>query len=310
MPPMVYLQKKKKVRRVPRVLDRRGAQSMCTRNDLGHVLISLICRTPTFVSKGAENAATPQDEGEEDDAMNEDGESIEEDSSSDLDDDEGDIPVYGSRRPRENIEEEEEEEPPTRGLGAFRRDLGMTDANDVPPITPENEPEPPKGAGIGFKRGTGLPSTLQSEEPAVIPATKRGIGSSTPLSHATDSSTMSTESLPTSFGASRTQRAFVRAAPTQAAPIPKAELSMEERAHFAKISGTFGAKMMAKMGWSAVSPFIHQYRIAYLLFAGYRVRRVRTRYRYPSREQNSSQRQYRHRFWRFQGEDQTGCCRR
>ena len=43
--------------------------------------------------------------------MNEDGESINEDSSSDSDDGEGDIPIYGSRRTKENIEEEEEEEP-------------------------------------------------------------------------------------------------------------------------------------------------------------------------------------------------------
>jgi len=263
----------------------------------------LLCRTPTFVSKGAENTATPQ-EGKED-AMDEDGESIEEDSSSDSDDDEGDIPVFGSRRKRESIEEEEEEEPPTRGLGAFKRGLGMADTNEVPPITPENEPEPPSGAGIGFKRGTGLPSTLTSEEPTVIPTTNSGIGARPPLLHATDSSTMSTESLPTSFGASRRQRAFVRAAPTQATPVPKAELSTEERAHFAKISGTFAAKMMAKMGWSAVRPFFHPHRIAYLPLTGYRVRHIRTRYRYPSREQTPSQRQYWHRFWRFQGEDQT-----
>ena len=187
--------------------------------------------------------------------MNEDGESIEEDSSSDSDDDEGDIPVFGSKRQRESIEEEEEEEPPTRGLGAFRRGLGMADTNEIPPITPENEPEPPRGAGIGFKRGTGLPSTLSSEEPAVIPTINRGIGARPPLSHATDSSTTPTESFPTSFGASRTQRAFVRAAPTQA--TPKVELSTEERAHFAKISGTLGAKMMARMGWSAVSLCFH-----------------------------------------------------
>ena len=184
--------------------------------------------------------------------MDEDGESVEEDSSSDSDDNEGDIPVFGSRRKGESVEESEEEEPPARGLGASRKGLGMGGTNEVSTVTPENGPEPPRVAGIGFKRGTGLPSTLSSEEMSTPPTDHRGIGARPPLQHANESSTMSTESLPTSFGASRTQRAFVRAAPTQATPIPKAELSMEERTHFTKISGSIGAKMIAKMGWSAV----------------------------------------------------------
>ena len=188
--------------------------------------------------------------------MDEDGQSTEADSSSDSDDDEGTIPVFGSGSRMESVEEDEEEEPPTRGLGAFRQGLGMARANEVPAVTSESEPEQPRGAGIGFKRGTGLPSTLSSEEPAAAPTNRGGIGARPSSLPANDSSTMSTESLPTSFGASRTQRAFVRAAPTQAAPIPKAELSAEERAHFAKISGSFGAKMMAKLGWSAVRLFI------------------------------------------------------
>ena len=239
-------------RRVSRALDQRAAQSKQILHSLEHVLISLLCRTPTFVSKGTKKTATPQEEDEED-AMDEDGESVEEDSSSDSDDDEGDIPVFGSRRKRESVEEDEDEEPPTRGLGASRKGLGMGSTNQDPSVTPENEPEPPRVGGIGFKRGTGLPSTLSSEEPATIPTNHRGIGARPPVLHANDSPSMSTESLPTSFGASRTQRAFVRAAPAEVTPIPKADLSMEERTHFTKISGSLGAKMMAKMGWSAVS---------------------------------------------------------
>ena len=131
----------------------------------------------------------------------------------------------------------------------------MAGTDEVPAITPESEPERARDAGIGFKRGIGLPSTLSSEEPAATPTNDRGIGARAPLLHTTESRAMSTESLPTSFGASRAQRAFVRAAPAQTPPVPKADLSAEERAHFAKISGSFGAKMMAKMGWSAVRPF-------------------------------------------------------
>jgi tuftelin-interacting protein 11 len=224
-------------------------------HDLACVLISLLSRTPTFVSNVTEKRAATPEEDKEGGAMDEDGESIEEDSSSGSDDDEGDIPVFGSRR-RESTEEDEEEEPPTRGLGTFRRGLGMVDTDEVPAVTPKSEPESPRGVGIGFKRGTGLPPTLPAEEPTIL-SNRGGIGARPPLVHATESPTMSTESLPTSFGASRKQRAFVRAAPTQATPIPKVDLSAEERAHFAKISGTFGAKMMAKMGWSAVRPCAH-----------------------------------------------------
>jgi tuftelin-interacting protein 11 len=252
MPPTVSLQKRRRVRRVTRVLDQNAAQSTHTAHVLEHILISLLCRTPTFVSKGTKEIVTPQED--EEDAMDEDGESIEDDSSSDSGDDESDIPVFGSRRKREILEEDEEEYPPTRGLGAFKRKgLGMDSTNEVPAVTPESEPEPRRDSGIGFKRGIGLPSTLSSEEPVTIPTDHRGIGARPPLLHANDSSSMSTESLPTSFGAPRTQRAFVRATPTNATPIPKAELSTEERTHFTKISGSVGAKLMAKMGWSAVS---------------------------------------------------------
>ena len=89
---------------------------------LEQVLISLLRRTPTFVSKGAEKPAAIPREGEQD-AMdeNEDGESPEEDSSSDSDGDLGDIPVFGSRRKRDSAEEDEEEEPPARGTRCIQK---------------------------------------------------------------------------------------------------------------------------------------------------------------------------------------------
>ena len=137
--------------------------------------------------------------------MDEDGESVEEDSSSDSDDDEGDIPAFGSRRKGESVEEYEEDEPPTQGLGALRQGVRMGGTNEDPADTPENETEPPRVAGISFKRGTGLPFTLFSEESATTPTVHMGIGAHPPLRHAIDSSTMSTEPLPTSFGVSRMQ---------------------------------------------------------------------------------------------------------
>jgi tuftelin-interacting protein 11 len=58
--------------------------------------------------------------------------------------------------------------------------------------------------------------------------------------------------MPTSFG-SRTQRAFVRNAQPATPGVAPVQLSYEEKAHFAKIAGGFGARMMAKMGWEVVS---------------------------------------------------------
>jgi tuftelin-interacting protein 11 len=51
----------------------------------------------------------------------------------------------------------------------------------------------------------------------------------------------------------RTPRAFVRSSKPTEPVVAPVQLSYEERAHFAKISGGFGARMMAKMGWEAVS---------------------------------------------------------
>lgn len=60
--------------------------------------------------------------------------------------------------------------------------------------------------------------------------------------------------LPSSFGKSaRPQRAFVRdegSGSGSSTPKP-AVLSASERAHFSKLGGTFGARMLEKMGWQA-----------------------------------------------------------
>lgn len=60
--------------------------------------------------------------------------------------------------------------------------------------------------------------------------------------------------LPSSFGkTTRTQRAFVRddnSGSGTSTPKPVA-LSASERAHFNKLSGSFGARMLEKMGWQA-----------------------------------------------------------
>lgn len=114
----------------------------------------------------------------------------------------------------------------------------------------------PEGGRIGFKGGAGLGGnsgisfkaateeklteepSKSFEEPVSAPAAKGGIGSGT---------------LPTKFGTTSKRPSFVRdngSAGQSRSSTP--QLSMEERLHFSKISGTFGAKMLAKMGWQAV----------------------------------------------------------
>lgn len=57
------------------------------------------------------------------------------------------------------------------------------------------------------------------------------------------------DGMPTSFGRAQAQTQRFR---REAAPSPKpASLSVSEMAHFSKISGTFGARMLSKMGWQA-----------------------------------------------------------
>ena len=76
------------------VLDEKDEQSMHMARGVQHVLISLLCRTPTFVSKGTKETPLPQEAQE--DAMDKDGESAEEDSP-DSYDNVGNITVFGSR---------------------------------------------------------------------------------------------------------------------------------------------------------------------------------------------------------------------
>jgi tuftelin-interacting protein 11 len=59
------------------------------------------------------------------------------------------------------------------------------------------------------------------------------------------------DSLPKTFGAARIQRSFIRddsdSAGTSRSATPN--LSAQERVHFNKLEGSYGARMLAKMGW-------------------------------------------------------------
>ena len=104
----------------------------------------------------------------------------------------------------------------------------------------------PARAGIGSRGGIGS-------------ASRSGIGNAS-----TSTSFDSSNSLPTSFGSpvasstpsgTRTQRSFLRDGGGPRSQSPS--LSAEEKQHFQKLSGTYGARLMSKMGWEAVrlTPF-------------------------------------------------------
>jgi tuftelin-interacting protein 11 len=146
------------------------------------------------------------------------------------------------------------------------------------------------GAGIGARRGIGVTLDESAGERVPRPSSSKGsigaakslasaFGSSpsilktvslsehessasaspapVPVIHNQDLSSSSRSSpppaldgMPTSFG--RPQEKSQRFQPKAATPTPKpANLTAHEAAHFSKISGTFGARMLSKMGWQA-----------------------------------------------------------
>lgn len=144
-----------------------------------------------------------------------------------------------------------------------------------PRIRGEDEPPGPQLSGIGLgtgkfanvlpsfsKGGIGSSNTATTSETS----SKGGIGSSTTAqttsrsgigsSRTNSSNTVSSGSgsafpapqgLPSTFG-SQSQRSFVRDETSAKTSVP---LSAAEQAHFNKLQGTFGARMLAKMGWQA-----------------------------------------------------------
>jgi tuftelin-interacting protein 11 len=136
-----------------------------------------------------------------------------------------------SPRIREGEEEEEEEVRPRFG------GLGLGASKSQHPSTFSGFTK----SGIGASR----PAAVS------IPATPSPAPSPSPAPPASTDPTV-LGSLPSAFGgSSRPQRAFVRNATPQAPPPPPPSLSASESAHFRKIEGSFGARMLAKMGWQS-----------------------------------------------------------
>jgi len=155
------------------------------------------------------------------------------------------------------------EDRPRMGLGASKSvgssGLGFTKAG-----TGSRDETSAKSAFSGFGRG-GIGSTFSKarstseqaedgksgDQKSSFSAFRRGgIGSSS-LDDTTTAPSELHASLPKAFGATRTQRSFIRDDTDSAGSSRSAtpNLSLHERAHFSKLEGTYGARMLAKMGW-------------------------------------------------------------
>ncbi|KAJ7625563.1 GC-rich sequence DNA-binding factor-like protein-domain-containing protein [Roridomyces roridus] len=197
-------------------------------------------KAPAFVS----GDTSKMDVDGEEDGGEEDG--GEEDGS---DDDSDDSETSRPPSPRVREEEDEDEQPRVGGLGS----------------KPADEPMPMFGAskgGIGSSRGasstsafskaglgsafakTGLAAFSKGgdDAPASSTPARGGIGSASQPAPAP-----SGDDFPSSFGM-RSKPSFVRNASSSRSATP---LSTSEQAHFNKIQGTIGARLLSKMGWQA-----------------------------------------------------------
>jgi tuftelin-interacting protein 11 len=104
-------------------------------------------------------------------------------------------------------------------------------------------------AGIGASRPAAVSATASPAASSPTPAPASFAPSSTP--EPPPDADMS-DAPPSAFGgAPRVQRSFVRGDPGPSEKRTPVQLSANERAHFSKIKGTFGARMLEKMGWQA-----------------------------------------------------------
>ncbi|KAI0730614.1 TFP11-domain-containing protein [Earliella scabrosa] len=215
-------------------------------------------KAPAFVSSGAK--VTLDEDVPMQDQNEEDGDDSNDDPSSDEDEDEdmgkAEPPESAPSKPASpRVREEEEEEARPRfgglGLGARRGGIGSSNAgvgsSSATPMFSKGgigssstaTPMFSKG-GIGSSRVTAEPATSAPPSASASPSPAPASGDDLP------------STFPTAFGAARPQRSFLRQNDSSTGtPRSSTPLSSAEHAHFSKISGTFGARMLAKMGWQA-----------------------------------------------------------
>jgi len=183
---------------------------------------------------GSESSGdSTEDEDDQRDAEVDDADGVvDDDSVGDGDDDEQVTEPSRVPSPRIRDEVDEEEQRPRFG------GLGLGASTSRPPTTFAGFTK----SGIGASRPAAISIPPTPSPPTHLP------------SHAPPVSDDATipNNLPSAFGGrARPQRAFVRNDLSSTPPPPKANLSVQESAHFRKIEGTLGARMLAKMGWES-----------------------------------------------------------
>ncbi|TBU40977.1 TFP11-domain-containing protein [Dichomitus squalens] len=211
-------------------------------------------KAPSFVTSGSKvtldedvdmdgsKASAEEDGGEKGEDVGEDVELEDEDAES------SESEPSKPPSPRVREEEEEEEERPRfggLGLGVGKGGIGSSKGGGI-------------GAGKGgigaSKGGIGSSKGGIGSASAMPSFAKGGIGSSRPVAPESSASPSpapaAAEDFPTAFGGARQQRSFLRNADSSTStPRSATPLSATEQMHLSKISGTFGARMLAKMGW-------------------------------------------------------------
>lgn len=201
----------------------------------------------TFVSKTSRDGAAPTEKSNQDQSIEEAESSS---SSSRENEDEDDDPAAELR-----VSDQEAEVPPRPrgGLGAMKAASSMFQHFGAPHVRSSAAPSASKspGAAADMPSHGGIGTSPRDAAIHAPPS-----GASTPAS--VTSFSLDDASLPTTFGSpaatsstprNRQQRSFVRNETAATAP----NLSTEEKRHFdGLLNSSFGAKMMAKMGWQAV----------------------------------------------------------
>ena len=204
-------------------------------------------KAPAFVSGDkapSVDEAMKVDPENDDEESNDDGSSSDDAGGSEGEDDVGDDgdrsdKSESSRAPSPRVREEEDVEPEVRSRFGG---LGMGGLGSSSSSNTFSAPSFSKG-GIGsatqstmFPRG-GIGSrtaTVEEEE------------TSTPRTDRRSMSPSAMDSVPSAFGK---QSSNFRIGSSAAAPVKKVALPAHEMAHFGKLRGSFGARMLEKMGW-------------------------------------------------------------
>ena len=185
------------------------------------------------VSGSESSGGSGEDEDDQVDAEADGTDGTDGDGDDDGDDEEQDTEPsrVPSPRVRDDVDEEEEQRPRFGGLG-----LGAFSSR--PPTTFSGFTK----SGIGASRPAAISIPPTPTPPTHSPSPAPPASDNTPIP----------SNLPSAFGGSaRPQRAFVRNGASSTPPPTKPNLSAQESAHFRKIGGSLGARMLAKMGWEA-----------------------------------------------------------